>query len=695
MSISNHNLQSNHSHEYANEVPDEYSELLRQVAGGDMARQSLRSIDCQQQVDEVRAKLNIAPEITRLYLAGSTEHVRQEEQALNDRTTSTEARARVAQERMFGVVEIQTLVDDTTDRLAAPFETRRGHELTDETTGEVRRPIMDVSLDAHTESVVKREVERRTRSLHVTVERLQEVISGGAEAWPDGSSMSKLLFETGAWHRGRGLEFGADSPGGTLADLYVDAADLMKYEQIDRLAEQITGKPQDSEARLALGIVSLAGTTFPSGVEMMHATTSNAVGQIAQRGALATRSEVAHGTSRVTALNGGFIHLSRPGTAAYEYSDKSQGELTLIGVPIDTIVENSPYLQLEDAYAENRFNADGVVSSMQYGMGGVQLNTVETAPLAFRSALDAMQVNLRGGVRKARIDQGRLNNYSFAASGEVHSAGRYSYPFEELSVYVDNHLVVEKAAAAYPKAAESLYAATTAVIGTEPGGNETTSLNRLPLPGPRPSIDGGMKIFMPISERQVAFTESIAGNDATRSGREYNLESIAPGAEATFSSELIRSGVDAARVMESAITSVNERAGSSTDIYAAYVRDRSAFEDAGFSPHELVSRLSVETLRRTRIDSLDAHINKRVYARGDNLDVDAAREEEAQLFSDLVREHGDRLYVEATDKFYDTIGSFEKFYYKPTDQQRREAMEWEQEERRKRESVSLPDLGVF
>lgn len=692
-----HNLQPGNTQERAGEARDEYHELLSQIAGGDMARQSLQVIDREQQVADVREKLGVAPELERFYLAGSTEHVQQEEESLNDRTTGPESRARVAQERMFGTVEIQTLVDDTTERLALPAAARRGHELIDETTGEAKRPIMDISLDARGERVVTQEIARRASDLDATLVALQRIAEGGDAAWPDGSSMQELLFESGAWHRSRGLEFGLDSPGGTLADLYIDATDLAKYKQIDQLAEQITGKPQDSEARLALGIVSLAGTTFPSGVEMMHATTSNAIGQIAQRGALATRSEVAHGAARSTKLNGGFIHMSRPATAAYEYSDLRHVGYTLIGIPIDTVIENSPFLQLEDAYAENSFSVNGVAHSMQYEMSGVQLNDVEAAPLAFRSALETMEANINGGVRKARIDQGRLNNYGFATSGDAESAGRYSYPLNELSVYVDNPDIITNATNAYPDAAESLYAVTTAIVGTQPRTSETTALNRLPLPMPRASAGGGIKLFMPISERQVAFTEASAGNDATKSGRAYSLESVTPGTEAKFSSELIRSGVDATSIMESALASINERSGDYTDLYAAYVRDRSAFEDAGFSPRELVSRLSAESLRGTRIDRLNADINQRIneHTRAGESAADIDREQESQLFADLVREHGDRLYAEAPEKFYDTIGSFEELHYQPTDQQRHEAMQWRQEEDRKLESMTLPDLGAF
>lgn len=639
---------------------------------------------------EARKILGIPSEFKHFQLVESSERAQREDMetsARGDRNGFTEGR-KMWQERTFGSSEIEPLRNELMERFARHVGLRVGHEIIDDTSGEVKRPIMDITLNAHAEVEVKRAIAERGVALTRALAALNELAENHEEKSSD--ECAQLLIEMGVWSRGHGKLLDGDCPAGTIADLYIDNTDLEKYEQIDALVARISGNTIDSQARLAEGIVNMAAYTFPSGVELMHATPVGSLNHIVERGAVAPRSQVMHGVHRKTQLNGGFIHMTAPGSTAYEYT--SSGQKVVFGIPIDVIMEHSPYIQLEHAYMENiiaRPNKDTGSTdwhSMQYELGKLQINNIHTAPMAFQAALQTMHANLDKGLRHSYLKNGLYNNYSFAATDQVETAAAYTYPLEELSVYTNSFEPIKKAAESYPTKQDTLFdVAHVAVADLEhqivyPDGNVKGSgrlLSEIKLPTFDINNEAGVTIFAPISSREVAFSEAEVGNSFYQSQLDISLGTIKPHKVAKFAGELLEGGMAADVVLAESLKSINERGGRASEFIGSYSENRAAFAAAGISIEDIVQGLRPEKLEEINLDS-------RVSLSLDDADREA-----------LAKVYGDRMYLLSPDDFALKASALEASGYIFSESQRAYISAFEERQAElENKPIELPDFNL-
>lgn len=506
-------------------------------------------------------------------------------------------------EKTFGKESIAELRADTVSCLEQSVPVRAGEPLLDKYTGAERRPIMDIQLDDHAKACVQEQIARRSEGLDKALEAIAEIAShpenrrtNEYEAHALGVYMTALQ-DLGVWSRQHGnllrgessvgtLSKGMESPGGTVADLYIDEGDLAKYKQIDIMINEATMLNIDSSNLIADGIANLAAHTFPSGVEMVHALPPDSLEAVIHQGSLAPRSQVMHGVDRTTQLNGGFTHMTMPGTAAYEYS---HGRATVVGIPIDTVIAYSPYMQLEHAYTGNEFrrSGDSHSSSTQYEMGAMVINDISTAPRVFQAALGTMRGNLDDGMSRSNIRQGDLNNVSFAATNEATTAAAYQYPLEALSIYSEDYDTIRRLAEKFPEKADTIYGRTK-VVASESQGRPIGAIDL-----PNFSLEAGqpLKVYAPMSSAEVGFTEGAVGNSFNESTQVFSRETIVPGKEAKFMNELIESGMTPAEVTDIAIDAINNKGGFTNDIFKSYAKNPEVYEAAGMSAASLVGRL--------------------------------------------------------------------------------------------------------
>lgn len=443
--------------------------------------------------------------------------------------------------RKFGISspeEFSRFGADTKERFARPDAERSGTAL-EVSSGERRKPIMDIAItDNELKSVIANDIEQRSVGLDLALNTLGSLEGKTqAEKLAIYTEMTDrqdgALVRSGVWSRRYGDSLSANDtkerPRGTMADLYINSEDLKKYAQIDTALRSLKSEvaPEstaefDSVSELTERVSGVAELTFPSGTELMHTSPRESFDHIARQGELATRS-MASGdgvTQRKLQLNGGFVHLTPPGAAAEEYGD------IMFGVPIDTVVKRSPYLQLEDTYANNRFSRDGQVWSTQELMAGLIINRPmdeAATPLVFRQALEAQQQAIAKGARPIDIGLGARDNLSFAVSGDAETAASYTYPLEEIHIYTDDPIQLDKLARKYPERADLLYKNSTTVAGYT---NQalTEALHKPLREAALPNFaltNEPLKVYAPVSKREVSFTESTmrANQRPAESGR--------------------------------------------------------------------------------------------------------------------------------------------------------------------------------
>jgi hypothetical protein len=647
---------------------------------------------------EARDLLGVPAEFSHFQLVDSSEQAQRDDMetmARASRNEFTEGQ-KMWQERTFGTSEISMLRDDTAERLMSEVEVRRGQEVVDEVSGEIKRPIMDIALDSHAMEQVKRTIEERSTALVRTLAVLNEMAESGVQQSRD--ECAAQLVEMGAWSRGHGKFLDGDSPAGTIADLYIDATDLAKYSEIDALVGRISGREIDSRARFAEGIINLAAYTFPSGVELMHATHADSLNHIVEHGAVAPRSQVLHGVHRETQLNGGFVHMTAPGSVAYEYAKGAQK--VVFGVPVDVIMDHSPYIQLEHAYMDNfirRTNEEtGTVvhHSMQYELGKLQINDIATAPMVFQAALQTMHTNLDKGLRHTYLKNGLYNNYSFAAGDRADTAGAYTYPLEKISIYTNSFEPIKKAVERYPSKQATMYDVSHVAVASRDhqlmdfNGNTSNGSGRLLSEIALPNFDinneAGVTIYAPVSSREVAFTEGDVGNSHYESNLSVSLDTIKPGKVAKFSGDLLVAGVAPDVVFGESIKSINEQGGRAQDFITAFNRNRTAFEAAGISIEKIIQRLSPEKLEEINLYSYDPRAEEASHRYMNQEDYTA-----------LTKVYGDRLYLLNPDDFANEVHILEASGYPLNEQQRAYVDAYQEREREREEQpLQLPDYDL-
>ncbi len=580
------------------------------------------------------------------------------------------------QEQVFGDESIAELRRDVVTSFEVPTEQRRGQELVDYHTGKERRPIMDITLDEHSRALVEQEIEKRSAGLDRALEVIADMVKQPENRLQRNGDVRfdvyvDALRDLGVWHRPHGKLLGEDSAvgdragarylqnmAGTVAELYIDETDLAKYRQLDAMINEATGRSINSTELLADGVMNLAAHTFPSGVEMMHALPEDSLDAVIRQGSLSTRSQVMHGVQRRTELNGGFIHMTGPGTTAYEYA-KNDSRPTVVGVPIDTVIKHSPYMHLESSYIGNKFKraGDDQASSMQYEMSSMQINDIQSAPAVFRAALGQMHRGIENGLKHSNIYRGTYNNISFAASSEQNTAGAYRYPIEDVSVYSENYSKILELVNKYPDMSRTLLDRATVVMDGGAGNVGGRPLSEVVLPNFDLVANQPIKVYAPMSAIEVGFTENDVGNSFDTSNIEYTFENIVPGTETRFMSQLVENGYPADEVLARSINAVNTKGDLVGRLLESFGKDRQIFEEAGVTIGNIVDGLSTDKLKEIFIPFRELDDNEYHFKYPF---TDAA----------FVKAFGDKLSAVAPEYFAGRADALEAAGYELTDAQR-------------------------
>lgn len=611
-----------------------------------------------QMTKELRQKANLPADMKYSFVKDTLDVAQEDKAMLTSREHDGMHDARkILQERTFGKEAVEALKQDTIEQFDKSFEQRKGQTIIDEYSGRERRPIMDIQLEGHSSELVAAEIAKRSKGLDEAIVAITQMASKPEYRKAYEHDANKLdrykdvLYDLGVWNRSHGqlLNDGKsvtyrdlESSGGTVADLYLDDVDIAKYREIDAIINEANGMEVDSVSMLADGIANLAAHTFPSGVELIHALPPDSFEAVVRQGAIAPRSQVLHGVKRTTQLNGGFTHMTMPGSAAYEYT---HGSATLVGIPIDTVIEKSPYMHLEHDYVGNSFRKKGDEhdSSTQYEMGKMVINDIATAPKVFQSALHTMHSNLEGGVRASDIAQGKLNNLSFAASNNVETAAAYSYPIDELSIYTEDVSLIRSTVQKFPEKASMLYERSTVVDG----GSGERPISAISLPSFNIQANAPITVFSPMSAKEVSFTEGDVGNAFNQSSVEVSTDTIVPGTEAKFMDQLLESGMRPHEVVAKALDAVNEKGGYANDLFKSFVRNEEVYRIAGISAASLV-----ESLSSAQLDGINT-LNK------DYPWTDVA----------FVSSYANRLYRENATAFAHEASALQEYGYVLTDEQ--------------------------
>jgi hypothetical protein len=579
------------------------------------------------------------------------------------------------QERVLGTSEaneIQKYTEDIRNRFETTVEQRVGDPITIE--GIERRPIMDIGLGASVKAEVTATIARRQEGMNAILRTLQEKEANGESI--DTAQYHAMLQERGVLGRKHSelLEGQNANPAGTLADLYIGPDDLTALDKIDSLAKTLGARvTQSSRESVERSVVQLAANSFPAGTELIHAINTDSIGHVIDYGGLATRSQRKHGADfNNSSLNGGYIHLTGPGSVATEY-----GNALVAGIPIETIVKKSPYMHLESSYIGNAFDgvdAQGnkVKKSLQLHLAEVELRDTSTAPDIFRAAFEATKQVTDAGMACVNIGQGQFDNYSFAASNEVANAGAYSYDIEDISLYASSkgaralftaaeragktELVARRTSVAIPLDADSQTAITA---------EQTTSysiseieLSSIPLSKLEIPQQGPMKFFAPASTNEVDFFESNVGNDKNKRAIAHSFETIVPDQIPSYLEGLIRDGMDPKDVLTAAFKSVNENQDDESQrrLLWSFVGGNTTFESAGVKPSDFVAGLSDEKVMSGALSQAMRNLRE-PFVHTDLANappmswLESGVEASPKLKQELITALGDRIYALSPDTF--------------------------------------------
>ena len=402
-------------------------------------------------------------------------------------------------EDLFGTKEFSHYRTDIRSRLETSAANRVGQAVIDRETGIEKKPIMNLELGTDEAGFVKAAIEARSKGVAMLREVLTKMSNDGVKM--EAYELEELYVAHNIWPRSFGSlgdELPKD-PRGMIADLYIDSDDLRAYRELDMIANDINSSSAhtiDTERNVENRFITLASTMFPAGVEMMHVVNKQGVDAVRSAGYIGPRSQHRYGENVGRKnLNGGFVHFTGPSRVAYEYGGGNgvgaNSYIYVIGVPIDTVVKNSPFLMLEDSYIGNRHGPAGR-SSTQERLGKMQIHGLDTdqTPQIFRDRFVQMQKSLAEGPHRAMIGQGNYDNYGFAASSTKEDASRYRYELSECTEYGPTKADIVKRG----------------LKNFDLGGDTLT-------------------VFAPVEQVDVAFTESSL-NDL---GNEYTFANVEPG----------------------------------------------------------------------------------------------------------------------------------------------------------------------
>jgi len=669
---------------------EEFSKKVNQLG--------MRSVENTQEEASIRNYLGLSIEdgnIKAVTLPGKE----QVSQAIKEEAESWNDPRRAWQERVFGKAELDDLRQDTIAHFEKPVAERKGELII--VNGQEKRPIMDISLDLAAKAEVQTMLEQRARGMSSVVAKLEDLQKTGAKIPSD--ELKELLYESEVWTRPQGNLFGygaeRDNSGGTVADLYIDSGDLQQYQRLDQLIQQTAdyGFKVPSQDQIANRVLQLASNSFPSGVELMHAIRVSTLPDLLDHGALATRSQRKHGQhTDNNSLNGAFIHMAGPGGVAQEYGDS-----LVAGIPIDTIVRHSPYLQLEDGYTGNETPNGG---SMQYHMQPMMLNNVNEAPLAFRAALESLHTRIAEGLRIINIGQGTYDNWSFSAGDTVDTAGQYSYPITELSLYATpkalsplslnngathNKLFAERSTIICAADWDSKdFLAQQGEDSRLMGGMNAILFNAAPLPNFTLNEQGGVMLYAPTASKEVSFRESGLIDQKKLA---FTLDNIKPETIPRYLDGMIADGMTPTDAFQVALDSVNTKGGSAREIVSSYIGGLPTLVEAGISPTQLMGGLSDEVIKNNGSQLLAQIANLSDESlRGDPSQINASGRQyyykswqylggyaSPETKVSIIKPLGDRLYTVDPEIFTRNLNTLEQNGYVLTDAQKQVVQEIE------------------
>lgn len=443
---------------------------------------------------------------------------------------------------------------DLLNRFMMPNEQRSGTELLDE-QGNERLPIMDITLERNEQENVARAVSQRSQAYRQAHERLAAIAASQESLSQD--DIMRLLQEEGVLQEqyGHGVNPEGKTEAGTAADLYLDAGDVALAQQIDQLAQQLSGATQGVYDRIQARTATFLANMIPAGTELLHTTSTNGLEGIVAQGGLGPRSQFLHGTQAEAKIQGGLVHFTGFGTYASGYGQHT------IGIPIDTIIEKTPYLQPEKTFQGNDGDRDGLYS--QEKMGGIVINDVSSLPALLRDRLEAVHDTIDTHGLQGVTVNGDFDNFAFAASSDKEAASQYEYSLDDMTIYTPGEQGSDGTKAAISAITENESAQLRAIYGRANAG-EGSTVNGASTPNF--SLADGMKVYGSLYATKTTYHEGaeMAGR------REINLTSVVEGAIHRHVGELLAvSNEDPREVMNEAFLEIAKAEQAATSEYEA------------------------------------------------------------------------------------------------------------------------------
>lgn len=328
------------------------------------------------------------------------------------------------------------------DLMTIPEEQRLGTEIIDE-FGEARRPIIDIELlDEEDIKDVQEQVNLRKSGFNKIEEFLLQVGSN-SEHDIDGKELAHQMADIA-------LEYDIIRPDDqgkltTIADLYISETDVRQMQQIDKMANDLTGGRYwyhnhyvDEAAERVVGLTEF--NLLCSGTVMVHSGDYMA---ITDSGGLLPRSmREGNGAQKEGSSSGGLIHFTGDSTRCF-YGD------SCFGITIDDIIKKTPYLFYEpgividnngqghsndragtvqkrcDTWQQGMYGTSQRMSKVMLGKHGGRM------PKFVQARLDSAATRAAEGLAGADIGIGQRNNFSFAASEDKETAANYTYELSD------------------------------------------------------------------------------------------------------------------------------------------------------------------------------------------------------------------------------------------------------------------------
>lgn len=324
------------------------------------------------------------------------------------------------------------------DLMTVPEEQRLGTEIIDE-FGEARRPIIDIELlDEEDIKDVQEQVNLRKSGFNKIEEFLLQVGSN-SEHDIDGKELAHQVADIA-------LEYDIIRPDNqgkltTIADMYISETDVRQMQQIDKMANDLTGGRYwyhnhyvDEAAERVVGLTKF--NLLCSGTVMVH---SGDYISVTESGGLSPRSiREGSGAQKEGSSSGGLIHFTGDSTRCF-YGD------SCFGITIDDVVKKTPYLFYEpgividnngqghsndragtvqkrcDTWRQGMYGTSQRMSKVMLGRHGGRM------PKFVQARLDSATTRAAEGLAGADIGIGERNNFSFAASEDKEMAAKYKY----------------------------------------------------------------------------------------------------------------------------------------------------------------------------------------------------------------------------------------------------------------------------